>query len=176
MTADADDIFNEFYIATDDCSSKASMLFNAPQKCVVKESMNNQQICGKLRWYCDDSNAQSMLDMTSHVCSQETWTTRACCNNNPNSNCDREILLQEGSDISDFWYVVKQECKSTDFDLVERETATTVSSTTTTTTTTKAVTTQSSTTPSNGDTYCGSNLKADNAEICGALDWHCNVS
>ena len=138
--------------------------------------MNNQQICGKLRWYCDDSNAQSMLDMTSHVCSQETWTTRACCNNNPNSNCDREILLQEGSDISDFWYVVKQECKSTDFDLVERETATTVSTTTTTTTTTKAVTTQSSTTPSNGDTYCGSNLKADNSEICGALNWHCNVS
>ena len=109
--------------------------------------------------------------MTSHVCSQDTWTTRTCCNNNPNSNCNREILLQEGSDISDFWYVTKQECKNSDFDLVDREIVTTTVSTTTTTS--QPITTQSSTTPSSDEEYCGVRPEADNAEVCGDLDYQC---
>ena len=45
-------------------------------KCVAKESMNNRQICVKINWYCTDTNAQNLLDMTSHVCSDSQWTTK----------------------------------------------------------------------------------------------------
>lgn len=59
--------------------------------------------------------------MTSHVCSEEEWTSKTCCySGNQNENCDRDVLIAEGSRIADFWYVTKQECKDTDFDLVNR--------------------------------------------------------
>ena len=65
LMADGDAIFNEWFKEKNSCGSPASQLFNSPQKCVTKDSMTNQQICGKLRWYCDDPQAQDLLDMTS---------------------------------------------------------------------------------------------------------------
>ena len=70
-----------------------------------------------------------------------------------------------------------QECKSTDFDLIDREPTTTVSTTTTksTTTTISTATTISSTTTTKEDlSTCGSNIQASIYQICGALKWHCN--
>lgn len=47
--------------ARGECSSRANQLFNAPEKCVAKETMTNQQICGKIQWYCDDPTAQVLV-------------------------------------------------------------------------------------------------------------------
>ena len=77
LRADGDQVFNEWYEvcsvisilnnflfnfqAKGDCSSRANQLFNAPEKCVAKETMTNQQICGKIQWYCDDPSAQVLV-------------------------------------------------------------------------------------------------------------------
>ena len=37
--------------------------------CEAKDSSTNQFICGKLKWYCHDPNAQNIVDMTGSVCS-----------------------------------------------------------------------------------------------------------
>ena len=64
---------------------------------------------------------EGMLDMSGHLCSEEEWSSKSCCyGDNPNSECDRETLLTEATQISDFWYTTLQECKDTDFDLVDR--------------------------------------------------------
>lgn len=81
-------------------------------------------------------------------------------------------MISEASRIADYWYTTMQECKSTDFDLIDREPTTTVSTTTTKSTTT----TISSTTTTKEDlSTCGSNVHASIYQICGALKWHCNT-
>ena len=37
--------------------------------CEAKDTSTNQFICGKLKWYCHDPNAQNIVDMTGSVCS-----------------------------------------------------------------------------------------------------------
>ena len=55
-------------------------------------------------------------------------------------------------------------------------TQTTTQSTTKSTTQPGSTESTTTTTRPAGDTFCGSNLHADNAQICGALDWHCEVN
>jgi hypothetical protein len=63
--------------------------------CVTKESMDSATICEKLKWYCDNSLAQSnVLDMSGTVCKDNNWGTRACCYAEDNgAGCNREALL-----------------------------------------------------------------------------------
>ena len=122
LMADGDDIFNDWYAATGDCSGTASQMFNSPQMCVAKDSIDNVSYCGKLKWYCHDPFAQDILNMSNHVCHGNQWETVGCCYGVDNgASCDRDALLQDATDIADYWYTTKQQCNNNDWDLVDRE-------------------------------------------------------
>ena len=82
-------------LTQDDCNSDSSQKNGLPNMCVPQDSMNSATICEKLKWYCDNSWAQSnVLDMSGTVCSDNNWQTRACCyKGDDGAGCDREALL-----------------------------------------------------------------------------------
>ena len=134
LMADGDEIFNDWYAATGDCSGTASQMFNSPQMCVAKDSIDNVSYCGKLKWYCHDPFAQDILNMSNHVCHGNQWETVGCCYGVDNgASCDRDALLQDATDIADYWYTTKQQCNNNDWDLVDRNIATTTTPESTTT-------------------------------------------
>ena len=69
LNEDGDVIFDEWYRGTNDnCASKYTQLEGGSLICEAKDSSSNAFICGKLKWYCHDPNAQNLLDMQNLVC------------------------------------------------------------------------------------------------------------
>ena len=127
VLSDGDELYNRWYQGLNDCHSKHSEKSdNIPLRCSVNDDLSKVKICDYLKYYCHDETANGHVNMQNGVCSNDKWTTHACCYQaDGGKGCDRPTLLEEATAIGDKRYRVIGTCNPDHFTLVDRGVTTT---------------------------------------------------
>ena len=80
-------------------------------ECIANEAKTTAQLCGSMKYFCHDPNAQNEVNLGQQEVCNDGWGTIGCCYaDDGGASCDRDAVIADATDIYAYRYDVIDRC------------------------------------------------------------------